>query len=183
MTAATEQAGGSGRRDFDKALFSHIGYTISNGVRSLMLGLSRSWATSSPVRGPTARYFRQLTRMSAAFALIADLVLVTLGGKFKFREKLSGRLADALIHLYMGSAMLKRFEDDGRPLEDLPLLQWGMDDSLYTIQQSLIGLLQNFPVPLLGGIIRLITFPLGHTYTRPTDRVGRKVARLCPPRS
>ncbi len=178
MNAATDQSSRNGRKDFDKAVFSHIGYTISNGVRALMLGLSGSWATRSPVRGPSARYYRHLTRMSAAFALIADSVLLTLGGKFKYREKLSGRLADALIHLYMGSAMLKRFEDDERPHEDLPLLQWGMDDSLYTIQQSLMGVLQNFPVPLLGGIIRLICFPLGQTYKKPTDRVGRKVARL-----
>ncbi len=85
--------------------------------------------------------------MSAAFAFVADSVLVLLGGKFKFKEKLSGRLADVLIHLYMGSAMLKRFEDDGRPAADMPLLQWGMEDSLFTIQQSLLGVIQNFPVP------------------------------------
>jgi acyl-CoA dehydrogenase len=177
MTAATT-SNGNGRRDFDKALFSHIGYTISNGVRAFMLALSGGWATSSPVRGPTARYFRQLTRMSAAFALTADSVLVTLGGKFKFKETLSGRLADVLIHLYMGSAMLKQFEDDGRPEEDLPLLQWAMDDSLYKIQSSLRGVLENFPVPLLGGILRFITFPLGQTFRRAPDQVGKDVARI-----
>jgi acyl-CoA dehydrogenase len=177
MTAATS-TDGHGRRDFDKALFSHIGYTISNGVRALILGVSGGWATSSPVRGPTAVYFRQLTRMSAAFALIADAILLTLGGKFKFRETLSGRLADALIHLYMGSAILKQFEDDGRPNEDLPLLKWAMDDSLFTVQQSLIGVLQNFPVPVLGGVIRFLTFPLGQTYRKAPDRTGKKVARL-----
>jgi acyl-CoA dehydrogenase len=177
MNAATS-SNGNGRRDFDKALFSHIGYTISNGVRAFMLAVSGGMATSSPVRGPTARYFRQLTRMSAAFSLIADSVLLTLGGKFKFKETLSGRLADALIHLYMGSAMLKQFEDDGRPADDLPLLQWAMDDSLHTIQTSLIGVLKNFPVPLLGGLIRFITFPLGHSYSKAPDPVGKRIARL-----
>lgn len=177
MTAATSR-NGHGRRDFDKALFSHIGYTISNGVRAFMLAISGSLATSSPVRGPTAHYFRQLTRMSAAFALIADSVLVTLGGKFKFREMLSGRLADALIHLYMGSAMLKQFEDDGRPEEDLPLLQWAMDDSLFTIQASLNGVLENFPIPLLGGVLRMITFPLGRNYKKAPDRTSKNIARL-----
>lgn len=176
MNAASGRDGT--RREFDKALFSHIGYTISNAVRSLMLALSGGLATSSPVSGPTARYYRQLTRMSAAFALVSDSVLLTLGGKFKFRETLSGRLADALIHLYLGSAMLKRFEDDGRPAEDLPLLQWGMDDSLYKIQASLMGVLRNFPVPLLGGLVRMIIFPLGQSYTPPADEVGKAVARL-----
>ena len=177
MTAATA-TNGHGRRDFDKALFSHIGYTISNAVRAFMLAVSGGLATSIPVRGPTARYFRQLTRMSAAFALIADSVLVTLGGRFKFKETLSGRLADALIHLYMGSAVLKQFEDDGRPEQDFALLQWAMDDCLYTIQSSLRGVLENFPVPLLGGVIHLIAFPLGHSYKRPPDHVGKKIARL-----
>jgi acyl-CoA dehydrogenase len=116
--------------------------------------------------------------MSAAFAFMADAVLVLLGGKFKFKEKLSGRLADVLIHLYMASAMLKRFEDDGRPAGDLPLLVWGMEDSLYKIQQSLLGVIQNFPVPVLGGIIRFIIFPYGRPYTGPSDKTVKAVAQL-----
>jgi acyl-CoA dehydrogenase len=178
MNAASGKGDGDSRREFDNALFSHAGYTVSNAVRSLMLALSGGFATSSPVRGPTAHYFRKLTRMSAAFALVSDTVLLTLGGKFKFREMLSGRLADALIHLYLCSAMLKRFEDDGRPSADLPLLRWGMDDSLYTIQESLLGVLQNFPVPVLGRLVRILTFPLGRSFTRPLDRTGKQIAKL-----
>ncbi|NND45815.1 MAG: DUF1974 domain-containing protein, partial [Xanthomonadales bacterium] len=178
MRAATGEGNGDSRREFDNALFSHVGYTISNAVRSVMLTLSGGYATSAPVRGPTAHYFRKLTRMSAAFALIADSVLLSLGGSFKFREKLSGRLADALIHLYLCSAMLKRFEDHGRPEEDLPLLRWGMDDSLFMIQESLLGVLQNFPVPVLGGFVRALTFPFGRPYRRPSDRSGKEVARI-----
>ncbi len=78
----------------------------------------------------------------------------------------------------MGSAMLKRFEDDGRPAGDLPLLQWGMEDSLYTIQQSLLGVIQNFPVPLLGRIVRLIVFPLGLPHAGPSDKTSKQVAQL-----
>jgi acyl-CoA dehydrogenase len=159
-------------------LFGHVGYMISNMVRALMLGLSGGYATRPPVKGPTARYFRQVTRMSAAFCFVADLVLVTLGGGFKFREMLSGRLADALIHLYLGSAVLKRFEDDGRPEEDLPLVTWAMDDSLHTIQESLKGVLQNFPVPGLGRLIKWIVFPLGSSYLPPGDETTRAVADI-----
>jgi acyl-CoA dehydrogenase len=175
---AANAGNSNGRRDFDRALFSHIGYTISNGVRSFLLAISGGLATSSPVRGPTARYFRQLTRMSAAFALVSDFVLLSLGGKFKFRETLSGRLADALIHLYLMSAVLKQFEDDGRPDGDLPLVTWALDDSLHTIQSSLAGAMNNFPVPLLGGVLRMIIFPLGKQFRPPKDSSGKQIARL-----
>jgi acyl-CoA dehydrogenase len=147
-------------------------------VRSWMLGMSGGLATSAPVKGPTARYFRQVTRMSAAFCFVSDLVLVLLGGKFKFKEKLSGRLADALIHLYMSSAVLKRFEDDGRPEADLPLLIWAMDDSLHAIQESLRGVLENLPVPVIGRLVKWIIFPLGMPYSRPSDRTGKDIAHL-----
>jgi acyl-CoA dehydrogenase len=177
MDAARDPRPGA-RKAFDKALFGHVGYLISNMVRSFMLGISRGTATRPPVKGPTARYFRQMTRMSAAFCFVSDLVLVTLGGRFKFSEMLSGRLADALIHLYMGSATLKRFEDEGRPDEDLPLLTWAMDDSLHTIQESLKGVLQNFPIPGVGRVIKWIVFPYGSSYRPPSDSNGRDVADI-----
>jgi acyl-CoA dehydrogenase len=177
MNAVTDPRPGA-RKDFDKALFSHVGHIISRMVRSLVLGLTVGWATNSPVRGPTARYFRQMTRMCAAFSFTSDLVLVLLGGKFKFKEKLSGRLADVLIHLYLGSAVLKRYEDDGRPEEDLPLVRWAMDDSLYTIQESLRGVLDNFPVPGMGRLVKWIIFPLGTPYAPPSDRLGKAIAGL-----
>ncbi len=166
------------RKAFDRALFSHVGHIISNDVRAWLLGLTGGLATTAPVSGPTARYFRQVTRMSAAFSFTSDLVLVLLGGRFKFKEKLSGRLADALIHLYLCSAMLKRFEDDGRPEDDLPLLTWALDDSLYQIQESLAGVLDNFPLPGFGRLVWLTIFPLGKPYSRPSDRTGKAVARL-----
>jgi len=177
MAAARDPRPGA-RKAFDKALFGHVGYMLSNMVRALMLGLSAGHATRPPVKGPTSRYFQQMTRMSAAFCFVADLVLVTLGGGFKFREMLSGRLADALIHLYLGSAVLKRFEDDGRPEEDLPLLTWAMDDSLHTIQESLKGVLQNFPVPGMGRLIKWIIFPFGSSYAPPGDETTRQVADI-----
>ena len=178
MNAVTGIANSQARRTFDNALFSHVGFVFSNMVRSLLLGMTGSRMTPAPVKGPHAHYFRQLSRMSAAFAFMADMVLVLLGGKFKFKEKLSGRLADVLIHLYMGSAVLKRFEDNGRPASDLPLLQWAMEDSLYRIQQALLGIIQNFPVPVLGQIVRLIVFPFGRPHSGPSDKTVKAVAQI-----
>jgi len=178
MTAVTGVANSRARRVFDNALFAHIGFTLSNMVRSLLLGLTGSRMVPAPVRGPHARYFRRLSRMSSAFAFMADSVLILMGGKFKFKEKLSGRLADALIHLYMASASLKRFEDDGRPVADLPLLEWSMEDSLLRIQQALLGVIRNLPVPLLGRVIKLIVFPFGLPSHGPSDKTVKAIAKL-----
>lgn len=175
---AARNPGAGARRAFDQAIFAHLGHAISNLVRSLMLGLSGGLATRAPVKGPTAAYFRHTSRLCAAFSFTADLVLVTLGGKFKLKEKLSGRLADALIHLYMASAVLKRYEDDGRPSEDLPFVRWALDDSLYTIQESLRGVFQNFPLPGVGSLVKWLLFPLGMPYRQPSDQTGKAVARL-----
>jgi acyl-CoA dehydrogenase len=178
MRAAGGAGGSQARREFDSALFSHVGYAISNLVRAGTLGLTAGMATSAPVRGVTAPYYRQLSRMSAAFALVADAVLVTLGGKFKFREMLSGRMADVLIHLYLASASLKHFEDHGRPEQDLPLLRWALDDSLVQIQDGLTGVLQNFPLPLVGGLLQRIIFPWGRSYAPPDDETALAAARV-----
>ena len=177
MEAARDPKPG-GRKAFDKALFAHVGLVISNLVRAFMLAVTGGLATRAPVGGPTATYFRQVTRMCAAFSVSADLVLITLGGKFKLKEKLSGRLADTLGHLYLATAVLKRFEDDGRPEADLPMVRWALDDSLYTIQESLRGVLGNFPLPGVGSLIKWIVFPLGMPYSPPSDSVGKAVARL-----
>lgn len=177
MEAARDPRPGA-RKAFDKALFGHVGYLLSNVVRALLLGLSGAALTRAPVRGPTARYFRQIKRLCAAFCFTSDLVLLLLGGRFKFRETLSGRLADALIHLYMGCAVLKRFEDDGRPEADLPLLTWAMDDSLHTVQESLKGVLANLPVAGVGRLAKWLMFPTGSPYPRPADRTGKDIARL-----
>jgi acyl-CoA dehydrogenase len=177
MEAARDPSPGA-RKTFDRVIFSHAGHIISNQARAWMLGVSGGFATNAPVPGPTAHYFRQLTRMSAAFSFTSDLVLLALGGKFKFKETLSGRFADALIHLYMGSAVLKRFEDDGRPDADLPFVRWAMEDSLYAIQESLKGVLDNFPLPGMGRLVKWIIFPLGSPYSPPSDRTGKKIARI-----
>lgn len=178
MQAAKESDPEKARVDFDNAFFGHMGFTISNGVRSLVLGLTGARFVRAPVDGPTQHFYRQITRLTAAFAFTADLILLVLGGTFKFREKLSGRLADVLGHLYLSSAVLKKFEDDGRPSEDLPLVKWAMRDSLFIIQNRLINILRNFPIRWMGKLIKLIIFPLGHPYREPSDSLGKHVARI-----
>lgn len=165
-------------RDFDAALFGHIGFTLSNAVRALWLGLTGARLTSVPVRGASRRYFQGLTRMSTAFALAADMAMLLLGGALKRREKLSGRFADVLSQLYLASAVLKRYQDQDCPEADWPLVKWANDDALYAIQEGLDGLLRNFPVRWLAFMMKILIFPLGKTYSPPSDSTGHQVAKL-----
>ncbi len=178
MQSAKEPDREKGARDFDRALFAHLGFTISNVFRALLMGVTGARLVHSPVAKPTAHYYRQLTRMSTAFAMTADLTLLVLGGAFKFREKISGRLADVLGHLYMASAVLKNFEDAGRPTDDLPMVHWAMRDSFFTMQNQLVNVLRNFPIHWLGRLIKRIIFPLGYPYTEPSDYLGKRAARI-----
>jgi acyl-CoA dehydrogenase len=163
---------------FDRALFGHIGFVISNFVRAPLLGLTGGLLSRSPVSGPTANLYRSVNRLSAAFTLVADLCLLILGGKFKFKEMLSGRLADALAHLYMASASLRRFEDDGRPAEDLPLVRWAVADSLKQVEEALYAVLHNFPVGGPGGLLRVLLFPWGRRQRSADDRTCLAISGL-----
>ncbi|MBI5437670.1 MAG: acyl-CoA dehydrogenase [Nitrosomonadales bacterium] len=165
-------------RQFDEALFGHIGFILSNAARSFILGLTNGRGISVPRGSETRRYYQQLTRLSAAFALSADVAMVALGGSLKRREKISARLGDVLSQMYLCSATLKRFEDDGRPAEDLPLLHWAMQDALYKIQQAFDGVIQNFPDALAHSILSVLVFPLGLRLSPPSDHLGHEIATL-----
>jgi len=167
-----------GIRQFDIALFAHIGFIISNIVRTFWMGLTGARLLRTPGAGPVRYYYRQLVRMSSAFALLTDVCVGVLGGTLKRREKISGRLADALSNLYVITAVLKHFEDEGSHREDLPLLRWACEDALFNIQTAFKGVMTNLPVPVIGSIVNFIVFPLTKPYHGPDDRLGHKVARL-----
>ncbi|MDO8465407.1 MAG: acyl-CoA dehydrogenase [Gallionella sp.] len=163
---------------FDEALFGHIGFALSNMARSFVFGLTNGRGIFVPQGSGTSRYYQQLTRFSSAFALSADVAMAALGGSLKRREKISARLGDVLSQMYLCSATLKRFEDDGRPTEDLPLVHWAMQDALYKIQQAFDGVIQNFPNALARGILGTLIFPLGLRLSPPSDHLGHEIAAL-----
>jgi acyl-CoA dehydrogenase len=165
-------------KTFDAALFGHIGFAISNAVRSLVLGLTFAKIGRVPGRAYTRRYYRKLNRYAAALALVADTSMLVLGGKLKFKEKLSARLGDVLSNLYIASAMLKRFEDQEQPVNDQPLLAWAFHDCVYRMQTALDGVLRNFPVRPVAWVLRALVFPFGRREVPPSDRLGRRVAAL-----
>jgi len=179
MRAAKEMAGAEASREFDDALTSHIGHVIRNGVRAFVYGVLPSIA---PVpRGAsrdTLHYYRNLSRLSAAFAFLADVSMLAMGGALKRKEKISGRLGDVLSMMYLTSATLKHYEDQGRLTEDLPLLRWAVRDALYNAQRAFDQVLSNFPSKTLATLLRIAIFPRGLPFRPPLDSRNRECAQI-----
>ncbi|MEO7478196.1 MAG: acyl-CoA dehydrogenase [Lysobacteraceae bacterium] len=165
-------------REFDRNLFGHIGFAISNAVRSFWFGLTAAQIGKAPGDTYTRRYFRKLNRYSATLALMADTSMLLLGGKLKFKEKLSARLGDVLSQLYIVSSMLKRYQDEGQPVSDQPLLAWAFHDSVHKMEVALSGALRNFPVRPVGWLLWILVFPWGRRAQAPSDRLGHRAAAL-----
>ncbi len=163
---------------FDQALVGHIKYSYGNKLRSFILGLSHGWLGKGYGRGLIRRYTRQVEQLSAAFAYLADISLILLGGGLKRKEMLSGRFADVLSKLYLVSAVLKRYADNGEQKDEAPLVHWACQYGLYNAQQSLDGILRNYPVAWLGMLLRLVIFPSGRYLKMPNDLLSQQVAQI-----
>ena len=178
MSAARNPDRERGVDQFDRALFGHIGFTISNAARSLVMALTLARFESVPDAGPTRRYYQHIERFSASFAFATDVAMLALGGYLKKKESISARLGDVLSSMYLASMVLKHHEDQGSPVADLPIVEWCCRELLYQAQEQLHGVLRNFPVRPMAWLMRLCIFPRGLTYFAPGDRLGRAVAGL-----
>ena len=178
MNAARDGNRERGVNEFDKALFGHIGFTISNAVRSLVMALTLARFTRVPDTGATARYFQHVNRFSASFAFAVDVAMLALGGYLKKKENLSARLGDVLSCMYLASMVLKHHENQGSPEDELPVVEWGCRHLLFHAQEQLHAFLRNFPNRFLAGLMRLFIFPRGQTYFAPSDRLGRSISDL-----
>ena len=178
MESATMIDQAVGEKAFDRALTGHLGYFVTNLCRAFVYGISGSHLAPSPVSGRLANYYQRLGQMSAIFAVVSDLALMILGGAFKRKEMLSGRFADALGYMFYASAILKKYEDDGRPRTDLPLVEWSTKYCLYQIQTALDEILRNFPIKTLGVVVRTLVFPLGSSLRQPNNSLSHRVAAL-----
>ncbi|MBY7661099.1 acyl-CoA dehydrogenase FadE [Vibrio cyclitrophicus] len=168
---------------FDSALAGHVSFTMSNLVRSLWFGLTDGRGSDAPTPlnktdKQTQRYYQQLNRYSANLALLSDISMAVLGGSLKRRERLSARLGDILSQLYLGSATLKRFESEGSHAEDLPLVHWGMQDSLRQTEIAIDEFLANFPSPVIGRLLRVVLMPFGRIRRAPNDKLDSQVAHI-----
>jgi len=163
---------------FDDVIYSHVGFTLSNSVRTLLLGLSNGRLHQPPVEPESRRYCQELMRMSAAFALLVDLGMMLIGGKLKRKERLSARLGDIFSYLYLATACLRHFERGSKSQQDISLMNWCLDYSLFHIQEAIHGFLANFPNRIIATIVKLMIFPFGRSYQRPADKLDSAVATI-----
>ena len=178
LQAAADQDVERGLVEFDDALFGHVGYAISNMARSFFLALTHAKFSEVPLNTPTRRYYQNINRYSAAFALASDFAMLTLGGGLKKRELLSARLGDVLSSIYLASTVLKHFENQGRRATDLPLVEWSVRTLMYQAQEALHAFLRNLPNQWVAGFLRVFIFPRGRTYSAPSDELGGKIVAL-----
>lgn len=164
--------------DFDRALFGHIGHVGSNNMRSFWLGLTGGRTSDTPVNDETARYYQHINRLSANLALLSDISMGVLGGSLKRRERISARLGDILSQMYLATATLKRYDEEGCNEADLPLVHWGVQDCLHQAEVAIDDLLRNFPNRFVAGVMRLVIFPLGLSHAAPSDRLDHELARI-----
>src|SRR5688572_15305801 len=179
MRAAKEMQGAEASREFDDAFTSHAGHVLRNGIRAFVYGVTASVAGTPRDAAPeTKHYYRHVSRLSAAFAFLADISMLAMGGALKRREKISGRLGDVLSMMYLVSATLKRYEDQGRIKADLPLVRWAVRDALHRAQEAIEGVLSNFPVKSLATLLRWMIFPGGKSLRPPLDSRNRECAQI-----
>lgn len=165
---------------FDEAFWGHTLHVIRNGSRALLLSLTRGALAGSPVSGPTATYYKKLSWASASFGFLADVAMAGLGGDLKRKETITGRFSDIFSWMYLGTTVLKRWEADGRPKEDLVFVHWAMQKALAEIQKGFDGIYANLGIPVLGAIFK---YPIG-LWSRlnslgdgPGDDLSHKVAQ------
>ncbi len=137
------------------------------------------WAASpsSPVDREMAHWYRQLSRYTQSFALVGDWTVAFLGGDLKRKQRLSGRMADILSDLYLLSATLKRYEDEGRIEEDKPVVDAVARDLVFSIEQNFAAVFANFPNFVLRNLMRVLVFPLGRHAKPASDRATYRLAR------
>ncbi|WP_269499977.1 acyl-CoA dehydrogenase [Castellaniella sp. S9] len=178
MRAAQAEDAEQGLRDFDIAFWAHVRHAVFNALRAVGHGLTGAWLArpDTSVAPEMARHYRQLMRFSAAFATLADVAMLTLGGALKRRESLSARLGDVLSQMVLVSATLKRYQDEGRQAADAPLAHWAIEDAFHRMQEACFALLDNFPNRILGCALRIALFPWGRPCRAPSDALARAAA-------
>lgn len=177
MEAAAMKDEKDGLARFDALLLGHMGYAARNAMSAFGHALTGSRLATAPVSGETKQYYKDMTRLSSALAFMTDLSMLVMGGDLKRKEMLSARLGDVLSQLYLASATLKMFEDNGRQFDDLPAVRHVMATRLQLASQALDGAIRNFPNKAVAILLRVIIFPLGNRFKAPCDKLSVDLAQ------
>lgn len=176
MLAAANPDAEQAAKDFDQLLFKHMGHAFKNTFGALFAALTGSRFIKAEMSGPTKTYYQQMTRLSRALAVSADFAMLTLGGELKRKEMISARLGDGLSYLYMASAVLKRYEDEGRQQADLDYVHYAMQYCLYHAAKALNDTYRNYPQRSVGVLLKGLLFPFGNHYQAPSDQLAVNIA-------
>ena len=169
----------SALKKFNNLLFKHLAYTFNRAAKALAFGLTGgSKEGSSSADDFSKPYYAIINRMSANFALTADMALGILAGDLKRKEMLSGRLADIHAHLFIATAILNYYEHGQRTESDQKHAELALNKALYNAQEAFFGLYENFPVKIAATLVKLISFPFGRPVTKPSDELKQQVAQL-----
>lgn len=160
---------------FDSLLMGHMGYATRNACSALFNALTASRFGSAPVSGETKQYYKDMSRLSSALAFMTDISMLIMGGDLKRKEMLSARMGDVLSQLYLGSATLKLFEDNGRQQDDLPAVRYVMANRLHLAAKALEDVIRNFPNRPVAWLLRALIFPIGNHFTAPSDKMATEL--------
>ena len=161
---------------FREIIWQHIYYFSRNFAKAVCSMVTGGYFISVP-QSALKRDYQKLSRLSYAYAWIADLALISLGGSLKRKERLSARLADGMSYLYMAMAVLRNAQANNEHPDQLLHAKWAVTYCFYQAQHALIAFSRNFPNRLLGFAIRLLVFPLGQTMRYPNDALDCKLAQ------
>ncbi len=163
---------------FEEAFEGHVGYAVANVFGSFFHNVTFGAFGVAPKVRYAGKWYRQAYRASRSFALVMDMSVAILGGGLKTKQRITGRLADALSDLYFLCCLVKRFEDDGEPQADRAILDYCAQNALSRFYASLEGVISNFPNPAVAVLMRVAVFPLGN-HTRPaTDKSAKPIVSL-----
>ncbi len=178
VQSAQDKDRARGLNAFDDALSGHVAFSLSNATGAFFHNITGGHLASSPDTAQRMSiWYRQLSRASRSFAFVADLTVALLGGGLKTKQKITGRMADALSELYMLSAVLKRYDDDGRPAGDSAIVELAAQNGLYRFQEAISGVIDNFPTVAMRPVMRAVVFPLGRRFKPAPDALGKVVAK------
>ena len=177
MSAARNPDRERGVDEFDRALFGHIGFTISNAARSLVMALTLARFEQRARRrtdAPLLPAHRALQRLVRLRHRRGDADAGWLPEEEGEHLGAPGRCA-VLDVPGLDGAQAPRGSGAARRA-DLPIVEWSCRELLYQAQEQLHGVLRNFPVRPMAWLMRRLIFPRGLTYFAPADRLGREVA-------
>jgi len=170
-------------RSFDRYFWGHIGHVIQNSIRFIYLSFTRGLFVFVPGwKGRGYRAWQKVVWASCLFSVFYERAMFILGGQLKKKEQITGRFADIVIGLYMSSAVLWSWKQNGRDEKLWPFVQWSLDYSFYKIQKAFEQIVHNFEFPVFNEVfwpfrkILLLFLKLNPLSYGPSDKKSQKLA-------